>query len=113
MMQVLDYQLVLNGNDAFLLQEHDCSLGVLLDLLLLLDFQVMPVGRVAFVQLRLMCQLWPYQTWSDLTTMVLALVASRLDIQYCSMLYMSCKPVWKLPIRTESGGLCDCEGMAA
>lgn len=68
------------------------SLGVLLDLQLILDGQVTALAKVAFAQLWLMHQLRPYRSLSDQATVVHALVTSCLD--YSNALYV------RLPLRT-------------
>ena len=89
--RVLDYHPTLDGV-ALPLKEQVRSLGVLLDPQLLLDSQVAAVARGAFAQLRLIRQLRPYLSCSDLTTVTHALVTSRLD--YCNALYVG------LPLKT-------------
>uniref|UniRef100_A0A803TBL4 Reverse transcriptase domain-containing protein n=1 Tax=Anolis carolinensis TaxID=28377 RepID=A0A803TBL4_ANOCA len=68
------------------------SLGVLLDSSLSLDAQVSAVAGRAFAQLKLVHQLRLYLEKSGLTTVVHALVTSRMD--YCNALYVG------LPLKT-------------
>ncbi|XP_061451815.1 uncharacterized protein LOC133369973 [Rhineura floridana] len=74
------------------LKEQVRSLGVLLDPSLSLEAQVASVARSAFYQLRLVAQLRPYLDREHLTSVIHALVTSRLD--YCNALYVG------LPLKT-------------
>ncbi|KAF7235274.1 hypothetical protein EYD10_17889 [Varanus komodoensis] len=90
-----DLDLVLNGV-AFPLKDMVRSLGVLLDLEMTLEAQVLAVVRSAFHQLRLIHQLCPYLEDDCLATVMHVLVTSRLD--FCNVLYMGLplKTVWIL-----------------
>ncbi|XP_066490600.1 oxysterol-binding protein-related protein 8-like [Tiliqua scincoides] len=90
LMQVLSHQPALN-RVALPLQEQVCAPGFQLSL----ESQVTVVANGAFAQLQLVRQLRPYLCQLDLTTVVHALVTSRLD--YCNTLYMGLplKTVWK------------------
>uniref|UniRef100_A0A803T733 Reverse transcriptase domain-containing protein n=1 Tax=Anolis carolinensis TaxID=28377 RepID=A0A803T733_ANOCA len=87
----IGWQPVLDGV-ALPLKSQVRSLGVLLDSALTLEAQVSAVAGRAFAQLKLVRQLRPYLVKSDLTTVVHALVTSRLD--YCNALYVG------LPLKT-------------
>ncbi|XP_062822834.1 uncharacterized protein LOC100554203 isoform X4 [Anolis carolinensis] len=87
----IGWQPVLDGV-ALPLKSQVRSLGVLLDSVLMLEAQVSAVAGRAFAQLKLVRQLRPYLVKSDLTTVVHALVTSRLD--YCNALYVG------LPLKT-------------
>lgn len=67
MARVLDYCPALTGV-ALSLKEQVHSLGVLLDLQLLLESQVSTVASSTFAQLRLLCQLRLYLSHSNLAT---------------------------------------------
>ncbi|KAF7254503.1 Beta-tectorin [Varanus komodoensis] len=88
---VSDLDLVLNGV-ALPLKDRVRSLGVLLDPELSLEAQVTAVARSAFLQLRLIHQLRPYQEDDCLATVTHALVTPRLD--FCNVLYVG------LPLKT-------------
>ncbi|XP_053100645.1 uncharacterized protein LOC128322765 [Hemicordylus capensis] len=83
---------------ALPLKEQVCSLGVLLDLALLLEAQVEVVARGAFAWLRLARQLRPFLEKADLATETHALVTSQLD--YCDTLFVGLplKNIWKLQL---------------
>ncbi|KAF7245648.1 Transcription factor SOX-6 [Varanus komodoensis] len=71
---------------ALPLKDRVHSLGVLLDLELSLEAQVMAVARRAFLQLQLIHQPCPYLEENCLATVTHALVTSSLD--YCNTLYV-------------------------
>ncbi|KAF7248518.1 NHP2-like protein 1 [Varanus komodoensis] len=77
---------------ALPLKNRVCSLGVLLDPKLSLEAQVTAVVRSAFLQLRLVHQLHPYQEEDCLVTVTHTLVTSQLD--FCNVLYVG------LPLKT-------------
>ncbi|XP_061477973.1 uncharacterized protein LOC133382302 [Rhineura floridana] len=95
--QVVDTYPVLDGV-TLPQKEQVRSLGVVLDSSLSLEAHVAAVARNAFYQLRLVAQLRPYLSREDLTSVVHALVTSRLD--YCNALYVGLplKTVWKLQL---------------
>ncbi|XP_061477478.1 uncharacterized protein LOC133381914 [Rhineura floridana] len=74
------------------LKEQVRSLGVILDSCLTLEAHVASVARNAFYQLRLVAQLRPYLSKEDLSSVVHAMVTSRLD--YYNALYVG------LPLKT-------------
>ena len=73
------------------MQNEVRSLGVLLDPMLTMESQVASAVRPAHFHLRRIAQLRPYLDTEALTTLVHALVISRVD--YCNSLYVG------LPLR--------------
>uniref|UniRef100_A0ABM5FF54 Reverse transcriptase domain-containing protein n=1 Tax=Pogona vitticeps TaxID=103695 RepID=A0ABM5FF54_9SAUR len=74
------------GGVALAAKSRVPSLGIHLDLMLTMEMQVALVVRTAFFHLWRIARLRPYLDMGALTTLVLALVISRLD--YCNTLYV-------------------------
>ena len=70
------------------------SLGILMDPALSTECQIAFVVRSVYFHLRQIAHLCPYLDTGSLTTLVLAMIVSRLD--YCNALYV------ELPLRLET-----------